>query len=719
MNKAKFYYPAGIMHPPLVKWLDSSLKGGIINHANVVVKGPLADFPFGRPEKISDKDWAEKQKETMFRVIGDIGGVSLTFYPGILPLTELNTHVVFERRSFHGKVLTADFGNSRGVRGEAVIVDMTEKPLLDIEFQASKADMTTIWKEIVASPTLNWDRAIGLNGSNISGKSDVNMQIDIPLWKVEETTFSGRLDFFEADVALPFVKQQFTNVKGWLALNPQKIGISVLESSFVDFPVHGQINLSDYSDPKTMGFDARLNSRMTDDKLGKWFSPLLGSDGEFIGTAPFWLDVKRSASDRDFQVKARLIADSLNIHGTMGWQKAQGEEGAISGVGNLGMNGMLHLTDIGADLGNLGFKGDGRWDFSDNHGELHLDSFNLGQTKGRMGIAQTNTLASGLGDWLVRADLDILDLSSLWVSKTLETIEQIKPIVDREWPRVNLKLKSERMLMANEAEANFIVADMDIEKRFFKLHTLQGAWGEGDVTMKGELLWPFQFGSGFYTGWFNIESDDAGYLLKSLNVQKNFMFGGSGNLDVTLDGFIPPGGELKDHLTGVGEIDLREGSFTKLQFFNTIFGLLSLKDLPNLIVGDRPDLDSKGFSYSNFKGKLIFEDSILRTDSMVMNGPSMKIVISGLVDLPKEHIKLLLGIRPLQTLDSIISKVPLLGAILTGNRGAVLETQFTVEGQLDDPQVKIRPLSTLTPGIVRDILHTPADDGKEDAIEKE
>jgi uncharacterized protein YhdP len=717
VNKAKFYYPAGIMHKPLVKWLDSSLKSGIINHANVAIKGPLSKFPFGKPKKISAETWAKMEKETKFKVIGDISGLSLRFYPGVLPLTNVSTKVLFDRKSFSGKVANANFGNSSGVHGAVKIANLTHKQIVDVNFQADKADLTTLWKEIMANPTLDWDRAIGLSGSHLSGKSDVNMNVKIPLWQLNKTTFSGRMDFSEAKVKLPFFDQRFSGVKGWLTLDPKKIGISVLESSFVDFPVHGQINLLDYSKPKQVRFDARLNSAVTDDRLGKWFSPLLGADGDFLGTAPFWVDIKRSASDADFNMKAKLIADSLNIQGTMGWQKPEGEKADINFTGNLKLNGMLLLSQIGANLGNLGFDGDGRWDFSNNQGELHLESFNLGETKGRLGIAQTNPLASGLGDWLVRADLDILDLSPLWKTKTGPDIEKIKPIVDRDWPRVNLKLKSQRMLMANNSESNFIVADMDIEKRFFKLHTLQGTWGDGDVSMKGELLWPFQFGAGFYTGWFNIESDDAGYLLKSLNAQKDFMFGGSGDLEITLDGFIPPGGELKDYLTGIGQINLRNGSFTKLKFFSTILGLFSLKDLPNLIIGDRPDLESKGFVYNSFKGKLIFEDSILRTDSMVMNGPSMKIVLSGLVDLPEDRIKLLVGIRPLQTLDSIISKVPLLGAILTGSRGALLETQFNVEGTIHKPKVTIRPLSSLTPGIIRDILNAPTGATKNDKTE--
>ncbi|MBF0453538.1 MAG: AsmA-like C-terminal domain-containing protein [Magnetococcales bacterium] len=712
VNKAKFYYPAGIMDKAVVDWLDGSLKNGIVNHANVKIKGPLSQIPFGREKKTGKKAWETQKKETLFRIEGEVSGLSLRYFPGILPLTNVQGSVLFDRKSFFAKVDSAHFGNSRKIQGEVKIVNLVENPLVDVAFQAKRADLTTLWNEVMASPTLKWDRTIGLSGSHLSGQGDLAMKIAVPLWKLSKTTFSGRLDFSEAKVKLPFFDPPFTNVKGWLNLDPKKIGISILESNFVDFPVHGQVNLQDYSQPKRVNFDARLNSSITEKRLSKWFSPLLGASGEFLGTAPFWLDIKRSANDPNFKVQAKLVADSLDIYGTMGWQKPEGETGFITGIGNLKLNGMLYLSSIQTNLGNLQFHGDGRWDLSSNQGELNLSSIELGNTRGRLGIAQTNPLASGLGDWLVRADLDELDLSAFWKTTFRPEIEPVKPTIDREWPRVNLKLKSKRVYLADRKEAGLIIANMDIEKRFFKLHTLQGVWGEGDVIMKGELLWPFQFGSGFYSGWFNIDSDDVGNLLESLAVHDEFMYGGSGTLDITLDGFIPPGGKLKDHLTGVGQIELRHGSFAKLDFFSTILGLFSLKDLPNLIVGDRPDLESKGFGYNSFQGELIFEDSVLRTELMSLNGPSMKIVLSGWVNLPDERLKLLIGIRPLQTLDSFISKVPLLGTLLAGNRKAVLETQFTVEGKLDDPEVTIRPFSSLVPGIIRDILNA-SDNGEE------
>ncbi|MBF0382270.1 MAG: AsmA-like C-terminal domain-containing protein [Magnetococcales bacterium] len=716
VDKAKFYYPYGIMHDSVVNWLDTSLKNGIINHASVEIKGPLKNIPFEINKDLEPDLKTKLERETKFHIAADTSDMSLRFFPGILPLRNITGSVVFDRKSFVGKVKKANFGNSKRVYGEARIEDLTHKPTVEVAFGAKKADLKSLWKEIMASQTLQWDRAIGMAGSRISGRSDVNMKVTIPLWNLKNTTFSGRMGLSNADVTLPFLDEPFSNIKGWLSIEPKKIGVSVIKSSFDKFPVHGQINLLDYTNPKTVKFDARFNSAITDKRLGKWFSPLLGAYGEFFGTAPFWLDIKRPAQAKKFKVKAKLVADPLNISGTMGWQKPQGEKGDISFSGALDIDGKLVISNIGASLGNLGFDGDGRWDVSSNQGELHLSKFRLGETQGRVGIAQTNPVASGLGDWLVRADLDLLDLSPFWETKIGQEVEQIKPIVDREWPRVNIKLKSQRLLMAEQYEATFIVADIDVEKRFFKLHTLQGLWGDGEAIMNGEVLWPYQFGSGFYTGWFNMESDDVGSLLESLNVNDGFMYGGSGSLDITLDGFIPPGGEFKDYLTGVGQIKLRSGSFAKLEFISTILGLFSLKDLPQLVVGDRPDLDTQGFRYNSFQGELIFEDSILRANAMELDGPAMKVVLSGMVDLPEDRIKLLVGIRPLQNLDEIVSKIPVLGTLLTGSRGAMLESQFLVNGKLSKPEVEIRPLSTLTPGIIRDIINTPAGTSKDTLV---
>ncbi len=63
---------------------------------------------------------------------------------------------------------------------------------------------------------------------------------------------------------------------------------------------------------------------------------------------------------------------------------------------------------------------------------------------------------------------------------------------------------------------------------------------------------------------------------------------------------------------------------------------------------------------------------------------------------------------PAYALNSLLGKVPIVGGILTGGSGeGVFALTYRVEGDLDDPQVTINPLSALAPGILRKMFEGP------------
>jgi hypothetical protein len=60
---------------------------------------------------------------------------------------------------------------------------------------------------------------------------------------------------------------------------------------------------------------------------------------------------------------------------------------------------------------------------------------------------------------------------------------------------------------------------------------------------------------------------------------------------------------------------------------------------------------------------------------------------------------------PAYALNSLVSKIPIIGRLLTGRRGeGLLGLGYRVTGRGDDPSVFVNPLSVLTPGIFRRIF---------------
>ena len=63
------------------------------------------------------------------------------------------------------------------------------------------------------------------------------------------------------------------------------------------------------------------------------------------------------------------------------------------------------------------------------------------------------------------------------------------------------------------------------------------------------------------------------------------------------------------------------------------------------------------------------------------------------------------AVAPMGTIQRLVGKIPVLGKVLAGrdNKG-IIATSFSVKGSASEPDVSVQALSTLTPGITRELL---------------
>ena len=93
------------------------------------------------------------------------------------------------------------------------------------------------------------------------------------------------------------------------------------------------------------------------------------------------------------------------------------------------------------------------------------------------------------------------------------------------------------------------------------------------------------------------------------------------------------------------------------------------------------------------------DQGVLATDPLVMKSPVFNAVVKGNVDLSKGRINAEVGAQPLGSIDSLISRIPIAGHILTGEDKAFLVYTFHVEGPVSEPSVRHVPLEGLGKGI--------------------
>ncbi len=701
---ANYYYPTTIMYPPLVQWLDHSLKEGRVKQASVQIKGKLANIPAG----------PTSPKEDVFHIEGDVTGLSLHYFPPFLPLTDVTTHVEFDRYSMVAEIPKATFGQTQEVSGKVVIANMVHNPVVEIEATSPRVNLGSVWQKIVTHPQLRWDQAVGMAGANVQGEGRATLAITLPLKDLSKLTYAGQVEMREATLHPAFLDHPLSSVQGVLTLDNNQLDIKKIQANYEQLPLSGEVTVKNYQTPSKAYFSARLQTTLDEQRLSAWGEPLLGTQGTVNGEAPLWLEFFRKPQDANFLFKGQADLQSTVIQqGRMGWQKLRDDPGLVKGEGWLSPTGQLHLNPLQLHIGNLGFSSQADWDLSRNQGQFTVGDLHFGKTVGNMVWTQQTPQTKEQEFWTVKSEFSQLDLAPLWYSDSKKARRSLKDqpttsLSEQQWPHIRLTLNADHLLLANQEAATKLATNMEMELRSLRINALQMQQGEGTVYGSGEFLWSNQIGSGGYGGQMHVTSQNFGKLLKSLDINQS-MQEGSGALDVTLDGFLSPDKHLVDTLSGTARFNFYDGKLRRFGFLSTLLGLFSLKELPNLMIGDRPDLDVTGLHYKKFHGTFAIHDNVWNIDKMVLNSPSMNMVFTGQVDFPQDQVNLLVGLRPLQALDALVNSVPVLGKLVTGVRQTMIETQFDVSGSTSNPHVNIRPVTSFAPGLLRDILAIPGE----------
>ncbi|OGP91291.1 MAG: hypothetical protein A2156_04830 [Deltaproteobacteria bacterium RBG_16_48_10] len=165
--------------------------------------------------------------------------------------------------------------------------------------------------------------------------------------------------------------------------------------------------------------------------------------------------------------------------------------------------------------------------------------------------------------------------------------------------------------------------------------------------------------------------------------------------------------KVKESLNGRLRLEVEHGVIEK---FNILAKIFSILNVSQLFMGRFPDLTTKGLPYHQIMANIQFKDGVAFIDDFLVDSDAIKITIFGKIDLGKNLIDAKIGVHPLVTVDTVLSKVPIAGYILTGKDKAFLSYYYEVRGELDDPRIEAVPIKGLGEGflgIIRRLLETP------------
>jgi hypothetical protein len=154
--------------------------------------------------------------------------------------------------------------------------------------------------------------------------------------------------------------------------------------------------------------------------------------------------------------------------------------------------------------------------------------------------------------------------------------------------------------------------------------------------------------------------------------------------------------ELVSHLDGATNVLISKGVVRKSNLFLKILEFLSLQ---NIFTKRPPDLSKEGLYFESLGGHGDISQGVLRTENAQMKSPVLNAVAAGSADLGQGLADFDLGVQPLGTIDIVVSNIPVLGHILTGENKSLITYYFEVKGPLLNPQVEAVPFKALGDGV--------------------
>jgi len=123
-----------------------------------------------------------------------------------------------------------------------------------------------------------------------------------------------------------------------------------------------------------------------------------------------------------------------------------------------------------------------------------------------------------------------------------------------------------------------------------------------------------------------------------------------------------------------------------------------------LLTGILDSLRGEGVGFSSLDAQFLYSDPKLEIVEAKASGSAIGITAKGTLDVDTDQIELDGTIVPANLINSLPSRIPLIGDILTGGGGGIFAATYRVSGATADPRVTVNPLSTLAPGFLRNIF---------------
>jgi hypothetical protein len=118
-----------------------------------------------------------------------------------------------------------------------------------------------------------------------------------------------------------------------------------------------------------------------------------------------------------------------------------------------------------------------------------------------------------------------------------------------------------------------------------------------------------------------------------------------------------------------------------------------------------PSAAQSGVNFSRLRAEFIWRNGQLAIRDGILTGPRGGGTIEGAIDYPGNQVRIRGAFVPFDGLNNRVDQEPVLGLSLGGGRNeGLFGVTYEVVGTLDQPLLRVNPLSAIAPGLLRKIF---------------
>jgi len=716
-------------------WLERSIQAGTSPRVDFVLKGELAEFPFGGESK------------GLFLVEGDLREGRLKYHPDWPSVDRVNGTFKFENRRMEIRADKATIFASRG-NVVAAIEDLAVRPaVLTVvgDVDTSGADTIRFLRE---SPLVKGPGAF-TRVVSVEGPGKLHFDLTYPLAAGEIVQVKGDYVF---DGAAASVSRTLAmkNLKGKLSFTNRGVTAPEITGSLFDKPAI--LAMATQADGVLV---TQVQGALDSAGIAAYVAPTLAAKLDGATTWKAKLTTSRTGNDLVISSDLKGLASTLPPPLA---KTAEEEANATFTMSALGSENEVTSVSIGSAIhGRFSRAPEERWNAALKFGapfasepvreglwlygalaSLDIDAWQAVFDAPRGDGAPTRERQAielrGVDLKLARAhywDRDFADVHAALARAGTQWKGHLESSnlagdIDWDWEKKRLVGRFERLAIGDATTATpgrvtrGQVTELPAIDVTAKKFDLKGKW-LGALDLKAEAageewridkldittphakfnssgVWR-RTGTGSITTLnLKLDADDLNALFGQFGFA-DYMKRGSGALEGQLIWPGMPQEFAVASLAGTFKVEARRGQFAKIDpGAGKMLGLISLQSLPRRATFDFSDVFSAGFAFERIHGDVKMARGVLLTNNFEISGGSAFVSMSGELSIPQETQTLTMHVVPEVgeglAIAATVVGTPVLGLstllvskLLNNPFGKVVAYEYQITGSWDNPQV--------------------------------